>query len=601
MDDFALLNKYLVSGDESAFTQLVKRYIGMVYGTALRRTGNRELAEEISQNVFSILAKKASVLKPGTILSGWLHRTAVLQAAHAMRTEQRRIKQMKEFSKTVLPESSFTIDQTNWGDVARLMDDSMNQLSDADRNVLFLRFSEQRKFREMGQLIGKSESATQRHTTRALEKLGNLLRKKGVVLPLASLALGLTSELGKAATAPAGLSATISKQALSSSLVTTTATSLFTTLTIMTTSLKTSTIILYGCALVALFTSGGILLRQLNQDDETDLSDGPLRESKTPSEKSTAHDIAAPQSITETSTYAEDGKNETKRLLDQAIKLAKETDDAKAAKTGIRNLLASLTAHEMAEGLKYLTASHQPDEACLIVTKELFRRWGSLDPVTAMELALKTGTPPEILGNTGAVAQSWAEEDPKAALAWYTKMKTSHHDTLGSGGLQKMIADIAEGTIRNDVETGFAMIESLDFDEQTAARLSINNFAVDETLRGDVSERIVRISDENLKIQVVDGFGGIWAKSNAKAATEWFDQIEFETPAAAFKAAEGIGLEYFEQDPRGAVDWFYPRVSDEMRMNFVRGMVGHGWAKRDREAAVRWLKEHNYDPNEIIK
>ena len=74
--DIELLRQYAESNSETAFAALVDRHIGLVYSTALRKTGNLEAAQDITQAVFVILAQKAATLKKETILPGWLYQTA---------------------------------------------------------------------------------------------------------------------------------------------------------------------------------------------------------------------------------------------------------------------------------------------------------------------------------------------------------------------------------------------------------------------------------------------------------------------------------------------------------------------------------------------
>jgi hypothetical protein len=85
--DEALLKAFADSHSEKAFDALVGKYLGMVLGIAGRRTGDRALAEEIAQDVFTILARKAQRLKCGATLAGWLHRVTVIECADAMRRE----------------------------------------------------------------------------------------------------------------------------------------------------------------------------------------------------------------------------------------------------------------------------------------------------------------------------------------------------------------------------------------------------------------------------------------------------------------------------------------------------------------------------------
>ena len=96
LDDIALLRQYAEDNSESAFATLAEKYVNLVYSTALRGAGNAQAAEEITQAVFIILARKARSLSKRTILSGWLYQTARLTAANFLRGEIRRQKREQE-------------------------------------------------------------------------------------------------------------------------------------------------------------------------------------------------------------------------------------------------------------------------------------------------------------------------------------------------------------------------------------------------------------------------------------------------------------------------------------------------------------------------
>src|SRR5689334_10800119 len=88
--DMDLVREYTRSGSEEAFRALVDRHLNLVYSAALRKVGNPHQAQEISQAVFIILARKAGSLPQRTVLSGWLYETARLTAANFLRSEIRR-------------------------------------------------------------------------------------------------------------------------------------------------------------------------------------------------------------------------------------------------------------------------------------------------------------------------------------------------------------------------------------------------------------------------------------------------------------------------------------------------------------------------------
>src|SRR5687768_3820476 len=90
-DDARLLERYARSRDEAAFGALVRRHLDLVYSAAARRVGDRHLAEDVTQAVFVVLAKKANSVRRSTApLAAWLLTTVRYAAANALKTERRR-------------------------------------------------------------------------------------------------------------------------------------------------------------------------------------------------------------------------------------------------------------------------------------------------------------------------------------------------------------------------------------------------------------------------------------------------------------------------------------------------------------------------------
>lgn len=206
--DEELLRQFAHGAREAAFTELVRRHSGLVFATALRRSGSPELAQEAAQNVFSALARKASRLGSLASLMPWLHRAAVLESAALIRREGRYRQAMKrrhDDPTIASSDSPASADGELWDSVKPLVDDALNALSSRDREVLLLHHGEGRTFREIATRLGLTAEAAQRSGHRALEKLANRLRKRGVTVPAlalgSALTAGLTSDASAAATA----------------------------------------------------------------------------------------------------------------------------------------------------------------------------------------------------------------------------------------------------------------------------------------------------------------------------------------------------------------------------------------------------------------
>jgi RNA polymerase sigma factor (sigma-70 family) len=205
MEDRELLGWYIDEHSQEAFSELVRRHINMVYATALRHVGgDTYLADDVAQKVFSDLARKAPSLRTRLMLAGWLYRGTRFAAAQAVRTERRRRAHEQEaHAMNELDE----VNQTSWDRLRPAIDDAMDGLSDADREVILLRYFEHRPLAEVGARFSVSPDAARMRVDRALAKLQKAFAKRGIDSTAAVLAAAFVSQSGVAA--PAGLGASI--------------------------------------------------------------------------------------------------------------------------------------------------------------------------------------------------------------------------------------------------------------------------------------------------------------------------------------------------------------------------------------------------------
>jgi RNA polymerase sigma factor (sigma-70 family) len=202
-DDMGLVREYAASRSESAFAELVKRHVNLVYSAALRRVGDPHLAEEVAQAVFVILARKAGSLGAGTVLSGWLYRTTRYAAADALKHNRRRqIREQEAHMQSLLntPDPNLA-----WQQIAPLLEGVMDTLNERDRNAVVLRYFEDKTFAEVGAALDVSEDGARMSVNRALEKLRAIFVKRGVTLGAVMIAGAISTNSVQAA--PVGLAA----------------------------------------------------------------------------------------------------------------------------------------------------------------------------------------------------------------------------------------------------------------------------------------------------------------------------------------------------------------------------------------------------------
>src|SRR5438445_2107441 len=141
VDDMNLIRDFAATGSEQAFATMVQRHLNLVYSSAYRRLGNTHDAEEVTQAVFIILAKKAATLRGETILSGWLYHAAQLASSNFRRAIFRRQRREQEAYMQFIQDSER---DASWERLAPLLEDAMAQLGKEERNAIVLRFFEKK-------------------------------------------------------------------------------------------------------------------------------------------------------------------------------------------------------------------------------------------------------------------------------------------------------------------------------------------------------------------------------------------------------------------------------------------------------------------------
>lgn len=191
--DAQLLQEYAKAGDACAFSELVRRHLPMVRATARRSVRDAQLADDVTQAVLIILARRAGSLQAGTSLAGWLFQVTRYTASNAIRIEMRHRKRQQVAARERM-EPVITAGSSDRLDLDQVVD----KLPARDREAIVLRFYEGRSLEEVGCALGVTRDAAAKRIARAVDRLRVSLGISAEAVPavlVSSLAMEIPADL----------------------------------------------------------------------------------------------------------------------------------------------------------------------------------------------------------------------------------------------------------------------------------------------------------------------------------------------------------------------------------------------------------------------
>jgi RNA polymerase sigma factor (sigma-70 family) len=198
LTDAELMEAYSYRQDEGAFGELMRRHGAMVYRACHRLLKDAHEAEDASQAVFVVLARKAGGLRKGD-LAAWLYRVAHLVAAETVRKRMHRAKREESYAvDEAIQTGGFAASDVADAALLGLVDAALLSLPERCREAVILRYLQNHSEAEAARRVGCAVGTLSSRASRGIERLRQRLAKSGVALGGVALASLLTSEASAA-------------------------------------------------------------------------------------------------------------------------------------------------------------------------------------------------------------------------------------------------------------------------------------------------------------------------------------------------------------------------------------------------------------------
>ena len=175
--DAQLIRQYAETADQQAFELLTERYIDLAYSAARSCLGRDDLARDACQLTFVELSKKADRLSDPARLGSWIYSTTRNLSRKIQRTETRRQQREQRYMDHQKIE---TAPEPDWSHLVPEIHSVLEQLKEADREAIILRYFQGKSLAEIGEILGVSADAVRMRVKRALEQLNSGLSRKGI-------------------------------------------------------------------------------------------------------------------------------------------------------------------------------------------------------------------------------------------------------------------------------------------------------------------------------------------------------------------------------------------------------------------------------------
>ena len=178
-DEWSAIHK-AQQGDAEAFALLVEEYQGPVYRLALKMGLSPADAEEAAQEAFVAAWRGLPQFRGESKFSTWLYQLTTHAAIDLMRREKRHSGQMDIDECLNLTDGENSPEETVLAkDEKDAVAQAMAELSPEYREILLLRYMQQREYEEIAQVLHIPKGTVKSRINRAKAKLKEILLRQG--------------------------------------------------------------------------------------------------------------------------------------------------------------------------------------------------------------------------------------------------------------------------------------------------------------------------------------------------------------------------------------------------------------------------------------
>ena len=170
--DAALVDRYL-SGDMSAFDELMIRYERQVYRVCYRFVENRDDAKDLAQEVFIKVFEHLPSFRRESSLKTWLYRIAMNHCINHVKKHSHEFVEVTEYTGSISPSIQKHLEDQEQREHFRRL---VKHLPPKQKAIVEMRINEQLSYEEIAHMSGRSVSTIKASVFFALEKLRKLVK-----------------------------------------------------------------------------------------------------------------------------------------------------------------------------------------------------------------------------------------------------------------------------------------------------------------------------------------------------------------------------------------------------------------------------------------